>query len=177
MFVANLVVSPLQKASAALINIGQGEGDLTQRLQVETSDEVGEVARGFNEFAQKIQQLVNEVKQAVLALSHSASTMQKIVHLTDQDAGRQKAETTQVAAAVYQMSTAVQEVAGSAGLAASAAQEADKEAVGGQQSVALTISSINKLAHMCATSGKAVDSLTPKSVLVGTKTPSRKDFG
>ncbi|SEI12618.1 methyl-accepting chemotaxis sensory transducer with Cache sensor [Rheinheimera pacifica] len=167
LFVANLVVSPLQKASAALINIGQGEGDLTQRLQVETSDEVGEVARGFNEFAQKIQQLVNEVKQAVLALSHSASTMQQIVRLTDQDAGRQKAETTQVAAAVYQMSTAVQEVAGSAGLAASAAQEADKEAVGGQQSVSLTISSINKLADDVNRAGDAIEKLGANADQIG----------
>ena len=167
LFVANLVVSPLQKASAALINIGQGEGDLTQRLQVETADEVGEVARGFNEFAQKIQQLVSEVKQAVLALSHSASTMQQIVHLTDQDAGTQKAETTQVAAAVYQMSTAVQEVASSAGLAAGAAQEADKEAVGGQQSVSLTISSINKLADDVNSAGDAIEKLGANADKIG----------
>lgn len=167
LFVANLVVKPLQKASAALIDIGQGEGDLTQRLQVETEDEVGEVARGFNEFAQKIQQLVSEVKQAVTALSHSASTMQQIVSLTDQDAGTQKAETTQVAAAVYEMSTAVQEVASSAGLAASAAQEADKEAVGGQHSVAQTISSINKLAEEVNTAGDTIEKLGANADQIG----------
>ena len=167
LFVANMVVKPLQKASAALIDIGQGEGDLTQRLQIETADEVGEVARGFNEFAQKIQQLVSEVKQAVTALSHSASTMQQIVSLTDQDAGTQKAETTQVAAAVYEMSTAVQEVASSAGLAASAAQDADKEAVGGQQSVAQTISSINKLAEEVNTAGDAIEQLGANADQIG----------
>ena len=167
LFVANLVVKPLQKASAALIDIGQGEGDLTQRLQVETEDEVGEVARGFNEFAQKIQQLVSEVKQAVTALSHSASTMQQIVSLTDQDAGTQKAETTQVAAAVYEMSTAVQEVASSAGLAASAAQDADKEAVGGQHSVAQTISSINKLAEEVNTAGDTIEKLGANADQIG----------
>ena len=167
LFVANMVVKPLQKASAALIDIGQGEGDLTQRLQIETADEVGEVARGFNEFAQKIQQLVSEVKQAVTALSHSASTMQQIVSLTDQDAGTQKAETTQVAAAVYEMSTAVQEVASSAGLAASAAQDADKEAVGGQQSVAQTINSINKLAEEVNTAGDAIEKLGANADQIG----------
>ena len=167
LFVANLVVKPIQKASAALINIGQGEGDLTQRLQIETADEVGEVAQGFNEFAQKIQQLVGEVKHAVLALSHTASTMQQIVSLTDTDASTQKAETTQVAAAVYEMSTAVQEVASSAGLAASAAQEADKEAVGGQQSVAQTISSINKLAEEVNTAGDTIEKLGANADQIG----------
>ncbi|MEH8019676.1 methyl-accepting chemotaxis protein [Rheinheimera metallidurans] len=167
LFVANLVVQPLQKASAALINIGQGEGDLTQRLQIETADEVGEVARGFNEFAQKIQQLVTEVKQAVQALSQSAASMQKIVNLTDQDANTQKAETTQVAAAVYQMSAAVQEVASSAGLAASAAQEADKEAIGGQKSVAQTINSINKLAEEVNTAGDTIEKLGADADQIG----------
>ncbi len=167
LFVARLVIKPLHNASAALINIGQGEGDLTQRLQVDTADEVGEVARGFNEFAQKIQQLVSEVQQVVTALSHSAATMQQIVQLTDNDAGTQKAETTQVAAAVYQMSTAVQEVATSAGLAATAAQEADKEAGGGQQSVAQTIASINTLADEVNRAGDTMEKLGANAEQIG----------
>ena len=167
LFVANLVIKPLHNASTALINIGQGEGDLTQRLQVDTADEVGEVARGFNDFAQKIQQLISEVKQVVTALSHAASTMQQIVQLSDNDAATQKAETTQVAAAVYQMSTAVQEVATSAGLAASAAQEADKEAAGGQQSVAQTIASINKLAEEVNKAGDTIEKLGANADQIG----------
>ena len=167
LFVANLVIKPLHNASAALINIGQGEGDLTQRLQVDTADEVGEVARGFNAFAQKIQQLISEVKQVVTALSHAASTMQQIVQLSDNDASTQKAETTQVAAAVYQMSTAVQEVATSAGLAASAAQDADKEAAGGQRSVAQTITSINKLADEVNKAGDTIEKLGANADQIG----------
>ncbi len=167
LLVANLVVKPLQKASTALINIGQGTGDLTQRLRVETADEVGAVAQGFNAFAEKIQQLVLEVKQAVLALSQSTSAIQNIVSLTGNDAGIQKAETTQVAAAIYQMSTAVQEVASSAGLAANAAQEADKEAAGGQQSVAQTISSIKKLAEEVNTAGDTIEKLGANADQIG----------
>jgi methyl-accepting chemotaxis protein len=93
--------------------------------------------------------------------------MQQIVRLTDQDAGTQKAETTQVAAAVYQMSTAVQEVASSAGLAAGAAQDADKEAVGGQHSVSLTISSINKLADDVNRAGDAIEKLGANADQIG----------
>lgn len=159
LFVARLVIKPLHNTSAALIDIGHGEGDLTQRLQVDTADEVGQVAQGFNEFAQKIQHLVSEVKEVATALSRVAWTIQQTVQLTDTDAGTQKAETTQVAAAVYQMSAAVQEVAGSASLAASAAQEADVEAIGGQDSVAQTIVSIKKLAGEVNTAGDAIEKL------------------
>ncbi|MAD75583.1 MAG: chemotaxis protein [Rheinheimera sp.] len=167
LFIADLVVKPLQKASTALINISEGEGDLTERLRVETSDEVGEVARGFNDFAEKIQQLVIEVKQAVLALSHSAVSMQNIVSLTTNDAVRQKTETTQVAAAIYQMSTAVQDVANSARLAVSTAEEADKEAVGGQKSVAQTIASIQTLAAEVNTAGDTIEKLGADADQIG----------
>lgn len=168
LFVVRIMVQPLQQTSAALKNIGQGEGDLTQRLSANSKDEVGEVAQGFNAFAQKIQQLVSEVKQAVLALSDSTAHIENIVRRTDQDANTQKSETTQVAAAVYEMSTAVQEVATSAGLAASAAQEADKEASGGQQSVAQTISSINKLAEDVNHAGDKLEQLGVDAEQIGT---------
>lgn len=168
LFVVRIIVQPLQQASAALQNIGQGDGDLTQRLTINSQDEVGAVAQGFNAFALKIQQLVTEVKQAVLALSDSTASIENIVRHTDQDANTQKSETTQVAAAVYEMSTAVQEVATSAGLAASAAQEADKEASGGQQSVAQTISSINKLAEDVNHAGDKLEQLGVDAEQIGT---------
>jgi methyl-accepting chemotaxis protein len=167
LFVARVVIKPLNNTSAALINIGRGEGDLTKRLNIDTADEVGEVARGFNEFAQKIQHLISEVKGVVTALSHSASTIQQIVQLTDNDARTQKTETTQVAAAVYQMSTAVQEVAGSASLAANAAQEADEEAVVGQHIVAKTIASIQKLADEVKTASHTIEKLGVDAEQIG----------
>jgi methyl-accepting chemotaxis protein len=46
--------APLLAIVDALNDIAEGEGDLTKRLPDQSGDEVGDVARGFNRFVQKI---------------------------------------------------------------------------------------------------------------------------
>ena len=145
LWVAGVIVRPLQRVAQALHTISRGDGDLTQRLEVDGKDEVGEVASGFNDFAANIQTVVGEVKNAVGSLTASTGQLDTVVGQTHADADIQKQETEQVAAAIHEMAAAVQQVAGSASQAAEAAQEADREAAGGQQIVGQTIESINRL--------------------------------
>ncbi len=164
---AQRMTRPLQQTAAALQDIAQGEGDLTHRLPVETQDEVGDVARGFNDFVEKIQQLVQEVKHGVESLGHSTESMRRVVTETHQDAHTQKGETSQAAAAVHQMAAAVQQVAGSAAQAAEAAREADNESLSGQSNVDQTIESINRLAENVNRSAEVVGSLDSSVSQIG----------
>ena len=158
-WLAQRMVRPLQQTAAALKDISQGEGNLTHRLPVETRDEVGDVASGFNEFVEKIQQLVQEVKHGIESLGQSTESMRSVVMLTHQDAHVQKEETSQAAAAVHEMAAAVQQVAGSAAQAAEAAREADNESLNGQGVVEQTIDSINRLAENVNRSAGVIGSL------------------
>lgn len=145
-FGANLIVNPIRKVAAALAEISQGEGDLTQRLPDSSQDEVGDLARGFNGFAANIQGVIAEVKGAVASLTQSTEQLDGVAGQTRSDAEQQKQETDQVAAAIHEMAAAVQQVSGSAAQAAEAAQEADRESGDGQAVVEKSISSINELA-------------------------------
>ncbi|SEG34147.1 methyl-accepting chemotaxis protein [Marinobacterium lutimaris] len=145
-FVANLIVNPIRKVAAALAEISQGEGDLTQRLPDSSQDEVGDLARGFNGFAANIQGVIAEVKGAVASLTQSTEQLDGVAGQTRSDAEQQKQETDQVAAAIHEMAAAVLQVSGSAAQAAEAAQEADRESGDGQAVVEKSISSINELA-------------------------------
>ncbi|MBV0933019.1 methyl-accepting chemotaxis protein [Marinobacterium weihaiense] len=169
----NLVVSrrmirPLQQTADVLKDIAQGEGDLTRRLPVETRDEVGEVASRFNEFVEKIQQLVTEVQTAVQSLSHSTDSMKQVVTRAHEDAHTQKGETSQAAAAIHEMAAAVQQVAGSAAQAAESARDADSESVNGQNVVEQTIESINRLADDVNRSAEVIASLDSDADQIGT---------
>ena len=167
MLVAQRMIRPLQQTVAALKDIAQGEGDLTRRLPVESQDEVGEVASGFNEFVEKIQQLVSEVQTAVRSLSQSTDSMKQVVTRTHEDAHVQKGETSQAAAAIHEMAAAVQQVAGSASQAAEAAREADRESVNGQSVVEHTIESINRLAADVNRSAEVIASLGSDADQIG----------
>ncbi len=168
LWVAGIIVRPLQNAARALNAISKGDGDLTQRLSVDSRDEVGDVALGFNDFAGNIQNVVSEVKGAVHSLTVSTGQLDTVVGRTHTDANTQKQETDQVAAAIHEMAAAVQQVAGSAAQAAEAAHEADREAADGQRIVEQTIDSINRLADDVNRAAEVIARLGEDTNQIGT---------
>ncbi len=153
------MLAPLQQTAKALLDIAEGEGDLTRRLDVHSRDEVGDVARGFNGFVEKIHQLVQEVQSAVGSLSQSTASMTDVVSQTQNDTRRQREDTSRTAAAIQEMVAAVQEVASSAAQAANAAQQADGDASEGDRVVADTIGAINQLAEDVHRSAEVISRL------------------
>ncbi len=142
-----LVTLPLKSAVAAMRDISEGEGDLTQRLKVKGKDEIAQLGHSFNRFAEKIQQLVSQVTGFTGTLASAASEMSAITETTSIGAKRQHEETDQVASAITQMMSTVNETARNASEAATAAQHADIETTAGRDVVTKTVSSINSLAH------------------------------
>ena len=65
--VAAAAVGALLKGLAgikrAMNDIGAGEGDLSQRLQVRGEDELADISRGFNQFVHKIEQVMLQVRE------------------------------------------------------------------------------------------------------------------
>jgi len=153
------IVAPLGFTAEAMRDIAEGEGDLTRRLETRNADEVGAVTVGFNTFAAKIHDLVREVKAGVIDLTSATKQMQTVVTTTHQDAGHQRDETQQVAAAVNEMVAAITQVAGNASEAALAASNADTRAVEGQKLVIGTIDTISDLAEDVKEAGGAIEQL------------------
>jgi len=61
LIVKKLVSSPLQDLSDVAQDISLGQGDLTKRLKVTTSDEIGESSHFINKFIEKVQDVVSKV--------------------------------------------------------------------------------------------------------------------
>jgi methyl-accepting chemotaxis protein len=145
LWVAGRISKPLNDAAEALIDISQGDGDLTRRLKVEADDEIGQLAEGFNRFADKTQAMVLSLKRGVEELSRFTGRLTDVVAKTDADVQQQRVETQQTAAAVHEMAATAQEVASNAGGAAGAADEADKATSDGRGVVNDTIQALEQL--------------------------------
>jgi methyl-accepting chemotaxis protein len=52
------VTCPLRKTIQALDDIAEGEGDLSKRMSADSVDELGDLARSFNRFADKISKVI-----------------------------------------------------------------------------------------------------------------------
>ncbi len=142
-----LVTKPIRRTIDALNNIAAGEGDLTQRLDSRSQDEMGRLAEAFNSFVSKIHQFISSLTDSCQQSAGAANEMKSSVSSMTQTVQQQQSEIDQVAAAVHQMATTVKEISSSASNAAEHTASADLEAEQGKKVVEQTIATINTLAN------------------------------
>ena len=157
------ITRPLRRMVRMLDDIAQGEGDLTQRLNVDSRNELGQIARGFNAFLARLQGMIGEVVTSVQKVSDASEETADIANRTDQGVQRQLAEIELVATAVHQMTATAQDVARNATQAAAAANSADQAANQGKRIVAATGSTITELADEIGRAVQVVQTLARDS--------------
>ncbi|TYT75337.1 methyl-accepting chemotaxis protein [Desulfobotulus mexicanus] len=112
-FVVRSIVSPINAAVAGLKDIAEGEGDLTMRLKINTRDEVGELARWFNTFVEKLQGIIRDIGSGVHTLSSSATQLSAIAEETSKGVQDVSERSTNVAAASEEISSTIDMAAAS----------------------------------------------------------------
>lgn len=157
----------LRRSTAMLSDIADGDGDLTQRLEVTSNDEVGDLAKSFNRFVEKMQGLIGEVAGAAGHVAAAAEQLSATSGETNGHVRSQRAETEQLATAMNEMSTSVQEVARNAAEAAGAAGDSDREATTGREVVHATIGSIESLANGVEQAAGVIQKLGTQSEEIG----------
>ncbi|USD31335.1 MULTISPECIES: methyl-accepting chemotaxis protein [Vibrio] len=137
----------LGRVSQALEEIASGEGDLTQRLEPRSDDEVGQLATNFNTFVGNMHVMVSKLSHVSASLSEQAK--QTAEHAEERSARirLQQDEINMVATAINEMAAATQEIAGNADNTAQNSTEAVTACVHGGKQVVQTQSSIQNLAQ------------------------------
>ncbi|WP_351010903.1 methyl-accepting chemotaxis protein [Shewanella sp. S1-58-MNA-CIBAN-0166] len=165
--VAGSVSRPIAHIAELFRNIGEGEGDLRQRLPVNGDDEIAQLARGFNSFISKIQDTVVEVAKTSEQLGLSALDVSNQSNQTLADSQLQKDRTIMVVTAINEMGATVNEIASNAAQAAVTARDADTESVDGQKVVTRARSTINQLSKDVEQVGEVIESLATHTKSIG----------
>jgi len=63
------LIRPVRSTTKVLKEISEGEGDLTRYLSVSSNDEIGDMAKYFNDTLDSISALIKNIKQKVVALA------------------------------------------------------------------------------------------------------------
>ncbi|MBQ4890272.1 methyl-accepting chemotaxis protein [Shewanella sp. MMG014] len=138
---------PLGRVSNALFKIADGNGDLTQRIDVESKDEVGVLADSFNRFVSSQHLLISQIRKVAHQLDQNADNSLVNSRHAEKEIQTQQQEVTMVATAVTQMASATHEIASSAENTATAAQQSSSSSLQGQSLVDNTRQSIHLLAN------------------------------
>ncbi len=75
-------LTPLKLVSSKITEIASGKADLTQRINFDSTNEIGEVVTGFNTFSAKLQDIMSIMKQSKNILVDVGSNLTTSTHDT-----------------------------------------------------------------------------------------------
>jgi methyl-accepting chemotaxis protein len=111
LLVAGGLVRPINRTVAMLRDIAEGEGDLTRRLDIQSKDELGEMARWFNIFMEKLQSMIKQIASDSNALENSSASLSAIAGQLAKGADDMMLRSNGVATATEEMSANLSNVA------------------------------------------------------------------
>ncbi len=124
------IAKSLNELIASFQDVAQGEGDLTKRIQVDSKDEIGELAGWFNTFLAKLQQMIKQISDSTKTIDQSsnelsgiAGQMAKGADETAARAGNAAAATEEMNANLTRVAAAMTESSSKASMVAAAAEE------------------------------------------------------
>ena len=74
-FMSKFITRPIDKTSAILKEIAEGQGDLTKRLSIGSKDEVGQMASWFDMFIAKLHDIVRNISEYFETVTASANQL------------------------------------------------------------------------------------------------------
>ena len=164
---AYTLVKPLKNTTEIMKDLSQGDGDLTVRLDNSTNDEIGDLSQSFNEFINKIQQLMLQVEDQVQALTSTSSVVTETANANRKGADRQQNSLVAVQNSMRELNQKANEVVETSGQAEKAATDANDAAKEGSQMMQATSAAINNVAEQVEQAMTIIKELESSSESIG----------
>jgi methyl-accepting chemotaxis protein len=166
-FLSSILTKSIKSINQFLKEVSDGEGDLTRDLPILSNDEMGEMARHFNKFIGKLNEIISIVKEGsenvASASTELASTTEELT-VTFQD---QASQVTSVASATEEISVTSQQVMQSIGEANDEAYNAETLTREGKEQLLSSVSEVMGIKEKVEKLGKTIDSLANSSSEIG----------
>lgn len=108
------ISQPAKNASEVLKNIIEKlqneEGDLTERIEVKTHDEIGQLIAGINQFMDKLQEIIISLREGSDSLHESANSIYNHVNESNDSATSVSAVMEELAASMQMVSETIEEL-------------------------------------------------------------------
>ncbi|SLM33215.1 Methyl-accepting chemotaxis sensory transducer (modular protein) [Desulfamplus magnetovallimortis] len=106
-----MILSPLKDISDGLKDTAEGEGDLTKRLHVNRTDEIGVLAGWFNAFISRMNNIIVDITENAQTVTAASAEVLSVAEQMSEDAADLSMRSNTVAAATEEMSANMSSVA------------------------------------------------------------------
>lgn len=76
------IIVPVKKVTGKLKEVSESNGDLTQRINYESKDEIGQLSKSFDLFMDKLQSIIREVASSAEVIESSSGQLSKATAIT-----------------------------------------------------------------------------------------------
>ena len=159
------IVRPLEVAVTAAENVANG--DLTQRITVDGSDEVTRLLAALDKMQGNLRSAMQHIGSSATQLASAATELNSVTEDSYRGLHQQNAEIDQAATAINEMTSAVEEVARNAVSTSDASNHSNRSALAGQARVVETVQSIQTLTDNVQATSTLVQSLADQSQDIG----------
>ncbi|MFB9216309.1 methyl-accepting chemotaxis protein [Vibrio sinaloensis] len=159
-YMTHILLKPLSSTAQLLLEIGSGGGDLTQRLDESRNDEVGSIAKGYNQFVAYMGNVLQEIERARQELVTTIHQIDQQANEMKQQIHGQEHNIAQVATAVHEMSASSEEIANNANHTSDNVHETTLEVENGLNSVSKTYERTEAMSQQLAKSNQSIEKLS-----------------
>ncbi|WP_448131310.1 methyl-accepting chemotaxis protein [Stutzerimonas chloritidismutans] len=151
----------------SLQSIARGDGDLTQRVNVESNDEIGAMIELFNSFLDKLQCTIRQIIEAANPLGQVSKELYKLTQGSEENAKSQQHHTDSITRDILTMTGSIQEVAQRSRQASDEANSAARQAATAREHVGSLSTGISDLGDSVMGAVKAMEQLEEETQEVG----------
>ncbi|GMG92477.1 methyl-accepting chemotaxis protein [Cupriavidus metallidurans] len=158
-FVIRALMAPIGRVASALDAIATGNGDLTQRLPVDSQDEVGRLADAFNRFVASLNRTIGDVRQGVVAIADATREIAQGNHDLSTRTENQAAGVEETASATEQLTATVATNAETARRASALAASVSTDVRRSGEMMTNAVSTMETITHSAGQMSSIIDAI------------------
>jgi methyl-accepting chemotaxis protein len=166
-FLTGTISNPIKHLVSMLKDIAEGQGDLTKRLNSNSRDELGELAKWFNTFIEKLQTIISQVRKNSEEVSHATMEISATSSEMATSAIEQSSQATEVATSVQEMTAGIVQNAQNAVETTRIAEKATSEAQKGMAAMKETRLGMDEIVLSSQRTGEIIDGLSDRVDQIG----------
>jgi len=140
-----MLYKPILVLRETITNLSSGDADLTQRLKVETNDELGDISKGINKFIGNLQDMMLEIREVTTTLQSNVGRMREQSETNSNILQNHVSETEQVVTAIEEMNATADSMASDAANTASLTEKANATSVESKRIATLSQDTVSGL--------------------------------
>jgi methyl-accepting chemotaxis protein len=161
----SIILSPIKQTADVIRRVARG--DLTGRIPVKSSDEIGEMVNDFNLLAETLHDTIRRVAESSNDVSSAATMLDSATEHMATGVEEAAMQVNSVAAASEEMSKTTSEIAHNCVVAAKSSENANESASAGEKIITETIEVMDRINDRVKDSAQIIRNLGQRSDQIG----------